>query len=100
MRLETSYDHAFNAAALQADLWTAQAVLQMPIANRLVPYALAGGGYQWQQTMGNQGVWVVGGGLRVHASESVDIDARYRYVQGLTSQQPENVVSVGTSLKF
>jgi len=42
----------------------------------------------------------VGGGLRVELAKGVDLDARYRYVQGMWNQNNQNAVSVDTIFKF
>lgn len=96
---ETTYDHVFNSANA-IDLWAANMVAGYPISGtKLTPYALAGLGYQWQWNA-NQGVWNVGGGTKIELASGVDMDVRYRYVQGMWNQQNENVVSVGFGFKF
>lgn len=96
---ETTYDHVFNSANA-IDLWAANVVAGYPIpGTKLTPYALAGLGYQWQWNA-NQGVWNVGGGTKIALASGVDMDVRYRYVQGMWNQQNENIVSVGFGFKF
>ena len=96
---ETTYDHVFNAANA-IDLAAANVVAGYPIeGTKVTPYALVGLGYQWQWNA-NQGVWNVGGGLKVDLAKDVVLDARYRYVQGMWNVQNENVVTVGTIFKF
>ena len=96
---ETNYDHVFNAVNA-IDLATTNVVVGYPIeGTKVTPYALTGLGYQWQ-TNANQGVWNVGGGLKVDVAKDVVLDTRYRYVQGMWNQQNENVVSVGAVFKF
>jgi opacity protein-like surface antigen len=56
-------------------------------------------GYQWQNGV-NQGIWNVGGGARVEVNRVVDLDLRYRYVQGMTNQVNNNLVTLGTTFKF
>jgi len=99
LAVETAYDRVFNTAS-PIDLWSANMVAGYPIdRTKVKPYALAGLGYQWQWNA-NQGVWSVGGGVKVELAKGVDLDARYRYVQGLWNQNNQNVVSIGTIFKF
>jgi opacity protein-like surface antigen len=82
------------------DLATGNLVLGYPIAGtKLTPYALAGLGYQFQWNS-NQGAWNVGGGTKISLAKDTDMDVRYRYVQGMSNQQNENIVSVGVAFKF
>lgn len=99
--VEANYDHVFNQWGNSSiDLATGNLVLGYPIAGtKLTPYALAGMGYQFQWNA-NQGVWNVGGGVKINLVKSVDMDVRYRFVQGMSNQQNENVVSVGTAFRF
>lgn len=102
VRLEADYDHGFNPVASTTDTLAGNGILQYKISGtKLTPYALAGAGYQWQNGGVNQGVWNVGGGTRVDLTTGVDLDVRYRYVQGLTNATiSSSVVTFGTTFKF
>lgn len=99
--VELNYDHVFNQWGNNPiDLATGNLVLGYPIARtKLTPYALAGLGYQFQWNA-NQGVWNVGGGTKIELAKDTDMDVRYRYVQGMSNQQNENVVSLGFAFRF
>lgn len=99
-RVEGEYDHVFNLVPYALDQLAGNAIVQYPIAGtKLTPYALVGVGYQWQNGV-NQGVWNVGGGSRIEINRGVDLDLRYRYVQGMTNLVNNNFVTVGTTFKF
>jgi hypothetical protein len=99
--VEANYDHVFNQwGNAPIDLMTGNLVLGYPIAStKLTPYVLAGLGYQFQWNA-NQGVFNVGGGTKISMAKDIDMDVRYRYVQGMSNQQNENIVSVGVGFKF
>ena len=97
--VETVYDHVFNAANA-LDQVGANLVLGYPVSGtKLTPYALTGLGYQWQGGI-NQGIWNVGGGVKVELAKDVDMDVRYRYVQGMYNQTNANMVTLGTTFRF
>lgn len=99
-RVEGEYDHVFNLVPYALDQLAGNAIVQYPIAGtKVTPYVLAGMGYQWQNGV-NQGIWNVGGGSRVEVNKGVDLDLRYRYVQGMTNQVNNNLVTLGTTFKF
>ena len=99
--VEANYDHVFNQWGNSSiDLATANVTLGYRIPRtKLTPYVLAGGGYQFQWNA-NQGVWNVGAGTKIELAKDSQMDVRYRYVQGMSNQQNENVVTVGVSFKF
>jgi len=99
--IEANYDHVFNQwGNSPIDLATANVTLGYRIPRtKLTPYALAGGGYQFQWNT-NQGVWNVGGGTKIELAKDTDMDVRYRYVQGMSNQQNANIVTVGVAFKF
>lgn len=99
--VELNYDHVFNQwGNAPIDLATGNLVVGYPIAGtKLTPYALAGLGYQFQWNA-NQGVWNVGGGTKIDLAKDINMDVRYRYAQGMSNQQNENIVSVGFGFKF
>ena len=99
-RLEGTYDHVFNTGPWSIDNLAGNLVGQYRIPKTLVtPYALVGMGYQFQNGI-NQGVWNVGGGIRVDLSPRVDMDVRYRYIQGMWNETNTNLVTVGSTIKF
>lgn len=99
--LEANYDHVFNQwGNAPIDLMTGNVVVGYPIVStKLTPYVLAGLGYQFQWNA-NQGVFNVGAGTKVDIAKDINMDVRYRYVQGMSNQQNENVVSLGFGFKF
>jgi opacity protein-like surface antigen len=99
--LEANYDHVFNQwGNAPIDLATGNVVAGYPIAGtKLTPYVLAGLGYQFQWNA-NQGVFNVGGGTKIDIAKDINMDVRYRYAQGFSNQQNENIVSVGFGFKF
>ena len=99
--LEANYDHVFNQwGNAPIDLMSGNVVAGYPIAGtKLTPYVLAGLGYQFQWNA-NQGVFNVGGGTKINLAKDIDMDVRYRFVQGFSNQQNENIVTVGTAFKF
>ena len=101
-RLEATYDHGFNSDSISTDTLATNGILQYHVnGTKLTPYALAGLGYQFQNGGTNQGIWNVGGGSRIELAPKVDLDVRYRYVQGLTNANiNSSVVTFGTTFKF
>ena len=99
--VEANYDHVFNQwGNAPIDLATGNLVVGYPLtATKLTPYLLAGLGYQFQWNA-NQGVFNVGGGTKIDIAKDINMDVRYRYVQGMSNQQNENVVSLGFGFKF
>ena len=99
--VEANYDHVFNQwGNAPIDLMTGNLVVGYPLtATKLTPYVLAGLGYQFQWNA-NQGVFNVGGGTKIALAKDIDMDVRYRYVQGMSNQQNENIVSLGFGFKF
>ena len=99
---ETGYTHVFNTLA-PSEIWTGDVVLSVPVDGvKVVPFALAGGGYKWQPTLNNanQGVWEVGAGLKFDVSSDLALSAQYKYQQGLSDKVDSSVVTIGTALKF
>lgn len=100
VRGEADFDHVVSFQPYSSNYLTGNAIVQYPISGlRLTPYALAGLGYQWQNGL-NQGVWNVGGGARTALTPNADLDLRYRYIQGMTNQTNENVVTMSTTIRF
>lgn len=99
--VEANYDHVFNQwGNAPIDLMTGNLVVGYPIEKtKLTPYVLAGLGYQFQWNA-NQGVFNVGGGTKIDLAKDINMDVRYRYVQGMSNQQNENIVSLGFGFKF
>ena len=71
------------------------------------PYALAGAGMGWNAygthgTGTNQGLYNVGGGMRVNLVSNIDLDARYRYVAGFNTADTfhQHLVTGGVNLRF
>ena len=63
------------------------------------PYALLGVGYRWADVK-NEAIWNVGGGVRYPINDSIDLDARYRYISNFDRDTKSNVVTVGVNYKF
>lgn len=100
VRGEANFDHVVSTQPYSSKYLTGNVIVQYPISGlRVTPYALTGLGYQWQNGL-NQGVWNVGGGMRTAVTPNTDLDLRYRYLQGMTNQANENVVTMGTTFRF
>ena len=98
-RLEAIYDHMFMPGTNNLDQLGGNVILQVPTSGYMTPYALTGIGYQWQNGI-NQGMWNVGAGARLAVTNHMDLDLRYRYVQGFYNQSSNNLVGLGTTFKF
>ena len=98
-RVEMDYDHMFMTSSYNLDQLSGNLIGQLPTGTMATPYALVGLGYQWQNGV-NQGVWNVGGGVRMNVTKSLDLDLRYRYIQGMYNQTNNNFVGIGSTFKF
>jgi opacity protein-like surface antigen len=65
----------------------------------LSPYALVGLGADLGN-LGNNPLYVVGGGLRVDVSKLVDLDFRYRRIDSIDNNDRRDIVSTGVNFKF
>jgi len=69
----------------------------------VTPYLLGGVGYEWRDgDQADRAVYAVGGGAKLHVTERVDLDGRYRYIDGFDSGKrgAEHVFTVGANFKF
>ena len=72
---------------------------------RVTPYVLAGVGAGFNGA-GNHdknadGLWNVGGGVAYNVTRNWQLDARYRYVDGMrTGRESEQAVSLGVNYRF
>lgn len=66
------------------------------------PYVVGGVGYEWRDEAANRAVWLVGAGSKVHVTEDVDLDVRYRYIDGFESSKRGETHSftAGVNVKF
>ncbi len=66
------------------------------------PYVLGGVGYEWRKGGSDRAVYALGGGAKVHVTEKVDLDARYRYINAFDSNKrdDDHVVTLGVNVKF
>ena len=66
------------------------------------PYVLGGVGYEWRKGGNDRAVYAVGAGAKLHVTEKVDLDARYRYINAFDSNKrdDDHVVTLGVNVKF
>jgi len=100
-RVEATYDYN---RTLKADdrnhAVTGNFITQLDVSwLPITPYALAGVGYRWSDVK-NEYIWNVGGGVRYPINDSIDLDARYRYISNFDRDTKSNVVTVGVNYKF
>ena len=110
LRAEATLDQTWKTGVGGGARLMANAIGQYRIpGTTLTPYVLAGMGYGFD-SLGSvrKGIgvpqWNVGAGLRVAVSERVDLDARYRFIEGFNSRTPHdrstNLITVGAAYKF
>ena len=63
------------------------------------PYALAGVGYRWSDAA-NEKTWTVGGGVKYSLTRSLEVDTRYRRIEGFDSKRTEDRATIGVNFKF
>lgn len=64
------------------------------------PYVLGGVGYRWSDDRGDSTVYAVGGGLKADVTDTIEADARYRYVNSFDGEKRDNRFTVGLNYKF
>lgn len=102
IRLEATYDNA--SVGKRANMFMGNVIGQYRIPNSVVtPYVLVGTGMSY---FGSQstGTYAVGGGVRFAASQSIELDARYRYIGAYdTNYIPHagmSAITVGVNYRF
>jgi opacity protein-like surface antigen len=65
----------------------------------LTPYALVGVGVD-VESLDSRPMYVLGGGLRVELTKTVDFDVRYRRIDNTDNTDKREVVTGGVSVKF
>ena len=108
-RVEADFDHAWRTNGV-GNMAMANAIGQYRIPNSTVtPYVLAGAGIGFDRfgssSSGNAiGLYNVGAGVRMAVSQSVELDARYRYVAPISSNKmgsrEQNLFTVGAAYRF
>lgn len=102
-RFETDYDRFNNKNKdAKADVMTVNAIGQMPLGfMNITPYALAGVGYAWN-TVKNQDVYAVGGGVRYSVTNNIELDGRYRHIANFKNEKgtKNDAVTIGVNYKF
>lgn len=83
----------------QADALSANVLIRPFGGDRLRPYAIGGLGYQWAKG-GNEPTWTVGAGARYQLTHNLDLDARWRRVDGFDTHKPTNAFTFGFGLRF
>jgi len=111
LRTEATLDYNTKAAPTTTktgETVFANAVVGYPVGFGVTPYLLAGVGYGWGSwdkavgTNSERTLYAIGGGVRYDITKAFEIDGRYRYIDGLTTQKFDNnhVVTVGVNYKF
>lgn len=105
LRGELAYDHLFgqsvkalNSVTGSADLVTGNMILQYPI-NGFTPYVIGGLGYRWGYFK-DELVYNVGAGVRYDLTQTVSLDARYRFVSDFNNNTNNNLFTLGFGVKF
>lgn len=62
------------------------------------PYVHAGVGYEWGSV--DRTIFSTGVGTKVHFSPSVDLDIRYRYIDGFHHKNETHTISTGIEFRF
>lgn len=101
--VEGQYERAFNRKG--TDSVTDRVSGNVLVSKRLgavSPYVLGGVGYEWRNQGEDRTVYALGGGAKVHVTEQVDFDARYRYINSFDDAKrgSENVFTLGLNVKF
>lgn len=101
--VEGQYERAFNRKG--SDTTTDRVSGNVLVGKRfgsVTPYALGGVGYEWRDSAEDRAVYALGGGAKLHVSEKVDLDARYRYINSFDSDKrgEDNVFTLGVNVKF
>ncbi len=101
--VEGQYERTFNrkGADVSRDRLSGNVLVGKRFGT-VTPYALGGVGYEWRDGAENRAVYALGGGAKLHVSEQVDVDARYRYINSFDSSKrgEDNVFTLGVNVKF
>lgn len=90
--IEGQYDYREG----DSHLATGNVLLGVPVGN-IKPYGLVGVGYKW--TPNRDGVaYVAGAGIKFTVTDKIELDGRYRYVNG--SGSADNRITAGINFKF
>lgn len=101
--VEGQYEHGFNRK--NGDTVRDRVSGNVLVGQRIgavTPYVVGGLGYEWRDGADDRAVYAVGGGAKLHVTERVDLDGRYRYINSLDSGKrgAENLFTVGVNFKF
>ena len=100
VRVEGNYDYSHSDQVSNRNhIVTGNVIGQYKIGFGLVPYALAGVGYRWND-LKDEAVWNVGGGVRYDIARNIEADLRYRYIADFDRVRENNVVTLGVNYKF
>ena len=110
IRTEATFDYNTKTAPTTTNTGEtafANTVVSYPVFG-VSPYLLAGVGYgwgSWDKVVGtnkDRALYNIGGGVRYEFAKSMELDARYRYIDGLTGKKFDNnhVVTLGVNYKF
>ena len=99
--VEAAYEYNYNPVkALRSNTVYANGIGQMKLPFiPVVPYAVAGVGYQMNDSK-DQTVWNIGGGVKYEVTSNIDLDVRYRYVSDFDRKTHGNAVTLGAAYKF
>ncbi len=74
--------------------------LNGPQLYKITPQIGAGLGYRWRTGEGNEAFYTLGAGVKLELTQAVDVNVRYRFVEGFRTRQHDHLVTAGFSFKF
>lgn len=101
--VEGSYERSFNNNRKDGvtDLVSGNVLIgqHMGIVS---PYAIGGLGYEWRDNASDRVVGIAGVGSKLHITESLDFDLRYRYINAFdnSKRSDEHVITSGFNVRF
>ena len=106
--VEATYDYnQVTGTPNNGQIFMANAVAGYPNHTPFTPYMLVGTGIGWNAAGnttggGSMGMWNVGAGFRVHLSDKLSLDNRYRYVApyNAASGRDAQVITTGINYQF
>lgn len=101
--VEGSYERSFNQRRNDSttDMISGNILLGQHMGI-ISPYVLGGVGYEWRSNDSDRVVGIAGVGSKLHLTEDLDFDIRYRYVNGFdhSKRDSENIFTGGFNVRF
>lgn len=68
----------------------------------VTPYVLGGVGYEWRKGAEDRSVYSLGGGAKLHLTEELDLDTRYRHIDAFDNAKrgATDALTFGLNFKF